>query len=327
MSHILAIDIGGSKIAAALVDEAGRLSHRRQCPTLASQGAEAILGRVIRLAAEVITAAWADGVRPVAVGVGTGGQVDPHDGHIIYATPLLPGWTGLPLKARLEAALGFPVAVDNDVNVAGLGEATWGAGRGLRHLLCLAVGTGIGGAILLDGQLYHGALGAAGALGHISIDAINGRPCNCGGVGCVETYAAGTAIVADWMKLVSLEKARDWLGKMPEKVRVEDLTTFLGREDGAGRSAYQAIHQAGRFLGYAVATLLHAFNPDAVVIGGGVAQVGEPFFSGIRQAVAERAMPSVRGTPILPAALGADAALVGAAVLAQQASLAAHPIP
>lgn len=311
---VLAIDIGGTKIAAALVDRAGRISFRQQCPTNAHEGAEAILRRIVRLVEEVRAAGA--GVTPAGVGVGTGGWVDPQDGHIVYATPLLPGWTGLPLRARLAEALGLSVAVDNDVNVAGLAEATLGAGRGYSPLLCLAVGTGIGGALILDGRVYHGAIGAAGAFGHVSIDALHGRACNCGNLGCVEMYAAGPAMLADWLAEAGETRARAWLGRDLAQASLPDVALLLRRDDEAGQLTRQVVQQAGRHLGYALATLLHALNPAAVVIGGGAAQVGAPFLAGIRQVIAARAMPAYRQTPVLPARFGADAALVGAAVLA-----------
>ena len=321
MSHALAIDIGGTKIAAALVDEAGEMWHRRQRSTPVTQGRDAILAAVRELAREVMALAEERGPGPaMAVGIGTGGQVDPVDGYIVYATPLLPGWTGLRLRDEMASSLGLPVAVDNDVHVMGLGEATHGAGRGRRHLLCLAVGTGIGGAFLVGGELWRGALGGAGLFGHVSIDALSGRRCNCGGVGCVEQYAAGPAIVADWVETVGPDNVRRWLGIDAASVALQDIAALLGRRDEAARSAYEALHQAGRYLGFALASLLHALDPEVVVIGGGVAQVGEPFFSGIQAAVRERAMPSYRDTPILPAALGPDAALIGAAVLAFKAT-------
>lgn len=317
MATTLAIDIGGTKIAAALVDEKGQLSHRRQAMTLAAEGAEAILGRVVMLARAVLADAGG-AAADMLVGVGTGGQVDPESGRIIFATPLLPGWTGLPLRARLAQALGLPVAVANDVHVMGLGEATRGAGRGCRYLLCLAVGTGIGGAVLLDCELYQGAAGAAAGLGHVSIDAIAGRRCNCGGVGCVEMYAAGPAIAADWVAAVGAEAAQRYLAKPPAQIAVQDLAALLARGGPGAETARRALDQAGRYLGYAVTSLLHALNPERVVVGGGVAQVGEAFFAGIRAAVQERALPSVRQTPIVPAALGTDAALIGAAELARR---------
>ena len=321
MNHALAIDIGGTKIAAALVDEAGGMWHRRQRPTPVAQGRDASLAAIRELAAEVVALAQERGPGPaMAVGMGTGGQVDPHDGRIVYATPLLPGWTGLRLRDEIASSLGLPAAVANDVHAMGLGEATHGAGRGYRQLLCLAVGTGIGGAYLADGRLQRGAHGGAGLYGHVSIDALSGRRCTCGGVGCVEAYAAGPAIVADWIESVGSEHVGSWLGIDPSSVTLQDISALVGRKDVADKSAHDALYQAGRYLGFALVSLLHALDPEAVVVGGGVAQVGEPFFSGVREEVRERAMPTFRGTPILPAALGPDAALIGAAVLAFQTS-------
>jgi len=316
MKHALALDIGGTKIAAAIVSETGALIQRTQCPTLPAEGAEAVLGRAIALGRRVMSASPASA--PVAAGVGTGGQVDVADGHIIYATPLLPRWSGLPLRQRLEEAWGLPVQVENDVNAAGLGESTHGAGRGQRHLLCVAVGTGIGGAIVLDGRIYHGATGLAGHLGHLSIDAIRGRRCGCGGIGCVEMYASGPAIEAAWVKQVGPRRTRQWLACEPKEVTVAKIAALAAGADEGSAPARQLLGQAGGYLGQAIASLLNVLDPQLVVIGGGVAQAGEPFFAGIRQAVRERAMPSVQQTPIVPAALGPDAALVGAAMAAFQ---------
>ncbi len=316
MNHALALDIGGTKIAAALVNETGELIQRAQCPTLAHEGAEAVLARAIALGRQVMSAG--PGSAPIAAGVGTGGQVDAGDGHIIYATPLLPGWTGLPLRQLLEEAWRLPVQVENDVNAAGLGEATHGAGQEIRHLLCVAVGTGIGGAIILDGRIYHGATGLAGHLGHLSIDALRGRRCNCGGIGCVEMYASGPAIEAAWRRQVGPERTRQWLACEPAEVSVAQIAA-LAAGAGEGRAkARDLLLGAGKHLGLAIASLLNVLNPELVVVGGGVSQAGEPFLAGIREAVRQRAMPSVRQTPIVAASLGPDAALVGAAVAAFQ---------
>jgi len=316
MRHLLALDIGGTKIAAAIVSETGALVQRAQCATLAAEGAEAVLARAVALGRQVMAASPESA--PVAAGVGTGGQVDAADGHIIYATPLLPGWSGLPLRQRLEEAWQLPVQGENDVNAAGLGEAIHGAGQGLHHLLCVAVGTGIGGAIILDGRIYHGATGLAGHLGHLSIAAIRGRRCNCGGVGCVEMYASGPAIEAAWIKQIGPRRTRQWLCCEPREVTVARIAALAASAEEGSAPARQVLGQAGGYLGQAIASLLNVLNPQLVVVGGGVAQAGAPVFAGIRQAVRERAMPSVQQTPIVPAALGPDAALVGAAMAALQ---------
>lgn len=315
--RVLALDIGGTKIAAAMVDRWGRVSHRHQCATLAHQGGLAVLERVINLAQEVLAGWQAAGHElPVAVGIGTGGQVDPVSGSILSATDVLPAWAGTPLKSAMQSALNLPVAVDNDVNATGIGEATHGAGRGARNLLVVAVGTGIGGAVIIDGQVVHGHSGLAGHVGHVSIDALHGKRCNCGSVGCVEMYASGPAIAATWQGQVDPELSAAWLAKPIDAVRVPDIAE-LAYSGGMGSKAARAVlHQSGRYLGYAIASLLHVLNPERVVVGGGVAQVGEALFAGVREAVHERGMIPVKKTLIVPAALGADAALVGAAELA-----------
>jgi glucokinase len=297
----LGIDVGGTKIAAALVNAEGHLRGLRTVPTLAREGAEAILGRIIALARAVIAESPE---MPTAIGVGTGGQVDLETGEIIFATELLPGWTGLPLARRLREAFGLPVRVANDVHVMALGEATYGAGRGIRYGLYVAVGTGIGGGWVLNGHLYCGHSGLAGSIGHVKVEP-EGRPCTCGGRGCVEQYASGPAIAEHYRQLREL------------------VTTPSGQEvvramNGGDPLAYLAIQEAGHWLGLALASLVNAMGPDAIVIGGGVAAAGEPFFSAIRDSLARHALPSARSTPVIPAALGPQAGVIGAGVLARQ---------
>ncbi len=296
----LGIDIGGTKIAAALVDDAGVPHRWRSIPTLPHEGAERVLQRVITLAREVMAEGPA---RPAAIGVGTGGQVDPATGDVVFATDLLPGWTGLPLTRRLRDALGLPVWADNDVNVMALGEATHGAGRDVRYGLYVAVGTGIGGGWVLDGQLYHGRTGLAGAVGHVKVER-DGRPCTCGGRGCVEQYASGPAIAERYRRLRGLA----------EVPTGRDVVAAMEAGDVLARFAVQ---EAGHWLGFALASLANAMDPDAIVIGGGVAQAGEPFFDAIRAALEAYALPTARTTPIIPAALGPRAGVIGAAVLAR----------
>ncbi len=297
----LGIDVGGTKIAAALIDAEGHLHGLRIVPTLAHEGAEAILGRIVALARAVIAET---SVTPAAVGVGTGGQVDPATGEIVFATELLPGWTGLPLARRLREVLGLPVHVANDVHAMALGEATYGAGRGVRYGLYVAVGTGIGGGWVLDGRLYYGRSGLAGSVGHVKVEP-DGRPCTCGGRGCVEQYASGPAIAGHYRRLRGLAAAPDG----------QEVVAAMGAGDALARFAVQ---EAGRWLGLALASLVHAMEPDAIIIGGGIAAAGEPFFSAIRAGLARHALPSARSTPVIPAALGPRAGVIGAGVLARQ---------
>ncbi len=297
----LGVDVGGTKIAAALIDAEGRPHGLRTVPTLAHEGAEAILGRIVALARAVIAEASR---MPAAVGIGTGGQVDPATGDIVFATELLPGWTGLPLARRLREALGLPVRAANDVHTMALGEVTYGAGRGVRYGLYVAVGTGIGGGWVLDGRLYYGRSGLAGSVGHVKVEP-DGRPCTCGGCGCVEQYASGPAIAGHYRRLRGLAAAPDGQEVVAAMCTGDTLARF-------------AVQEAGRWLGLALASLVNAMEPDAIVIGGGVAAAGEPFFSAIRASLARHALPSARSTPVIPAALGPYAGVIGAGVLARQ---------
>ncbi|MCS7222565.1 MAG: ROK family protein [Anaerolineae bacterium] len=297
----LGVDIGGTKIAAALIDAGGHPHGLHAIPTLAHEGAEAILERVITLARAVIAET---SIMPVAVGVGTGGQVDPAAGEIVFATELLPGWTGLPLARRLREALGLPVYVANDVHAMALGEATYGAGRGVCYGLYVAVGTGIGGGWVLEGRLYHGRSGLAGSVGHVKVEP-NGRPCTCGGRGCVEQYASGPAIAEHYRRLRGLAATPSG----------HEVVISMNAGDPLARLA---IREAGRWLGLALASLVNAMGPDAIVVGGGVAAAGEPFFSAIRTSLAQHVLPSARSTPVIPAALGPHAGVIGAGVLARQ---------
>lgn len=313
---ILAIDIGGTKIAAAVVAPDGQLSYLRHLPTEAQQGAEALIGRVIALIEELRQAAAEAGdPAPLAVGLGTAGFIHPQTGAVAFATAALPGWQGMPVRQRVAQAVGLPVFVDNDAHMMALGEAAFGAGRGYTHLIGLTVGTGIGGGVIIDGRIYYGAEGAAGAAGHIIVDYQRRRRCPCGNYGCLEAYAAAPSIVADFVRAVGKNFIRRELGLEPENVGVKEIAALLqaGHPD-----AWYPIWRAAGFLGLGIATLLNLFNPELVVIGGGVAQIGERYLNEVRRVVYESALPNVAGTPILPAVLGPQANLVGAAELAWQ---------
>ncbi|GAB4514325.1 MAG: ROK family glucokinase [Anaerolineae bacterium] len=303
----LGIDIGGTKVAAALVDPEGRAHYYRTVPTLPQDGPDRLLDRIVALARQVIQEGQAP---PVAVGIGTGGQVNPQTGEILYATDLIPGWAGAPLRVRVEGALGLPTWVINDVHAMALAEAVHGAGRDVRWGLFVAVGTGIGGAWVLNGQLVHGHRGLAGAVGHVKVER-DGRRCTCGGAGCVEQYASGPAIAARYRALRGLEEA-------PSGVEVADAA----RQGDA--LARLAVREAGEWLGFALASLVNAAAPEAIIIGGGVLGFGEMFLDAVRWGLERDALPSAKTTPVLPAALGPAAGVIGAGVLARQRWTAQH---
>ena len=312
---ILVVDIGGTKIAGGLVTPDGQIDLLRRLPTEAQQGGEALVRRIITLLKTLQRGARAKDQEPVAVGMGTAGSIHPQTGAVAFATSALPGWQGIPLRQRVEQALALPTFVDNDVHVMALGEAIDGAGRGCRHLLGLTVGTGVGGGIVIGGGLYHGAQGSAGAAGHLIIDYQGRRRCPCGRYGCLEAYASAPAIAADFIGKVGKRTIRQEFGLDPGNLGVKDIVR-LARQGHP--EATSAIRRGAGFLGIGIASMLNLLNPELVVIGGGVAQIGDLYFSTVRHTVRERAMPHVAQTSIVPALLGPQANLIGAAHLAWQ---------
>ncbi|HVO71088.1 MAG TPA: ROK family protein [Aggregatilineaceae bacterium] len=316
MSITVGIDVGGTKIAAGWTDETGHLAGQQTAPTPAAQGRAAILEQMMAVARAAIAAA----PEPVrAIGVATGGQVDVARGVVMSATGLLPGWSGLNLRAELEAALHLPVAVDNDVKATGLAEVRIGAGRDKRHVLCVAVGTGIGGAIFIDGAIYRGAGGFAGEVGHIPIK-VNGRPCTCGNRGCIEAYASGPALARDFARRAGRARLRSWFGKEPGDITALDVAHALTGDNVEARdSARQAVAATASLLGQVLGGLLNLLNPEIIVLGGGLTSgLGAIFIDSVRAGATQTALPPVRDLRIVPAALGASAGVIGAALVARE---------
>jgi glucokinase len=301
--YALAIDIGGTKIATAVVGGDGALVCRMVTRTPVGQGAEAILSAAIALARQTYAEAWSSGLDVVAAGVGSAGHVDHRRGVITYASATLPGWSGLPLAERLEFSLGLPVVADNDVNAMAFGEHLLGAGRSFSDVLYLTVGTGIGGALIRDHQLWRGATWTAGELGHLLIDWDGGRRCNCGATGHLEAYSAGPAIAGRYRELRGLDEACDLL-----------MVAELAR--GGDVMALDAIREGAQILGTALGGLLSVLDPQALIIGGGVAELGELWWQPLTAALRATPMPGPAGIELHPAALGVDAVLVGAGLLA-----------
>jgi len=313
---VVAIDIGGTKIAAALVTPDGRTHALINLPTEAKQGGEAVMERVQNLVDELIQISIAPGARitPAAVGVGTAGQVALKRGVISFATSALPGWVGMPVKDRLEQACGLPVFVENDANVMALGESAFGAGRGCRHIIGLTVGTGVGGGIIIDGRIYHGAHGIAGGIGHIHIDYRGQRQCPCGRYGCLEAFASTQGIVAEYLQVAAPEVVEN-LGITPDQLGVKQIAALAYAGDA---DAWGAILRGAEYLGVGITTLINLFDPEIVVVGGGIANLGDPYFDRVRTVVRDSVLPSLAETPILPAQLGDQANLIGAACIAWQ---------
>ena len=312
---MIGVDLGGTKIEAALVDDRGAIVNGSRRPTGPERGADGVLADLVALTSDCLAASEA---AVLGVGVGVAGQVDPVAGTVLHAPNL--EWTDVPLRARLEEASGLPVRVINDVQAATYGEWTRGAGRGADDLVCLFVGTGIGGGMVSNGDLSRGCVGTAGELGHMTID-WRGPPCSCRSRGCLEAFASGWAIA---------RRAKEAATERPEEGEVlvalaggaaEDLTAALVAEAAREGDALaeRLVREVGEALGVGVASIVNAFNPCLVILGGGVIE-GIPQLVEIAEAEARRRAleASLRSLRVVKAELGGHAGAVGAALWARR---------
>ncbi|MGN6754809.1 MAG: ROK family protein, partial [Thermomicrobiales bacterium] len=286
---------------------------RQQTPTQPEHGVDAVLDRIAEAVAGVVRATNLSADTPV--GVALPGPVNPRTGYVGLAPNL--GWDDLPIRDLLQEKLQRPVVAGNDVNTAALGEWHYGVGRGTRHLVFLAVGTGLGSGVVVDGTLLVGHEGLATEAGHMVI-ALDGPPCHCGGRGCLEAFVSGWAIELAAQNL--LDSGRPSLLTDLMRQRGERLSGTLITEAAQQGDAVatEVLARAGHALGMAVASLVHLFNPEVVAIGGGVVAAGPLLFDPVRAAVQAHAMAAfTRHLQIVPSALDQDAGLLGAAVLAR----------
>ncbi|MEW6567836.1 MAG: ROK family protein [Chloroflexota bacterium] len=314
MSDLIAVDLGGTSIRVARFSADGPPPLAQvKTPTQASEGPEAVVRRIIQTIERILPA----GATDLRIGVGAPGPLDPRRG-IILEAPNLPGWTNFPLRDMLQQHFGLPVAVGNDANLAALGEWRFGAGRGTQDLLYLTISTGIGGGVITDGRLLIGANGLAAELGHMTVDP-NGPLCGCGLRGHLEAVASGPAIA---------RRARELI----ESGRPSTLTAQIEPDGGLTAEAVgeaarlgdplarEVLAEAGEAIGRHLASLVHAFNPEIIVLGGGVTHVGPLLFEPIERALRAGVLhPAyLQSLRLVPAALGDDAGLIGAMVLESQ---------
>ncbi|MFQ6019308.1 MAG: ROK family protein [Dehalococcoidia bacterium] len=292
-----AIDLGGTKILSLVADAEGNVYGHDKRPTLTADGLEAVLGRMTDSLDAAIAAAGLKRGDLAAAGVGSPGAVDVARG-IVAGAPQLPGWRDVHLRDLMEERLGLPVALENDATAAALGEHTFGGGRGSRHMLYLTVSTGIGGGIIIDGELYLGKSGSAGELGHIILDP-DGPPCPCGTRGHLEAFSSGSAIACRGRELLSRGEAPVLarLAQAEGAVTAEMVYRAAQEGDEACKRAFQ---EAGRYLGIALASFVNIFDPEVILIGGGVAQVGDLLMEPARQQMERLAM----GRPLRDVRLG-----------------------
>lgn len=315
----LAVDLGGTKIIAAAVLPNGKIISRNYCLTLADKGPEAVINRLLSAVNGATTKAKLKTSELTGIGIAAAGILDTEEG-IITTSPNLPNWHDVPLRDILAEELGIVTYLINDASAAALGEHRFGVGKGVNNLVYLTVSTGIGGGIIIDGKLYLGANGCAGELGHMTIEA-HGPQCNCGNFGCLEALASGTAVAREAVRRLSQGETSS-IAELAEG-RLESITAktvALAARQG-DPLACDVVAKAATYLGIGLANLVNTFNPELIVIGGGVSQMGDMLLKPARKVVKERAfhLPS-RTVRIVRARLGGNAGIMGAAayVLEQQ---------
>ena len=312
----LAIDLGGTRTRVALVGRNGEISSKQVSSTLAQRGREDVVARLLATVESVAARARDSlGDSLVGVGVSQAGPTDRESG-VANEPPNLPGWDGFSIKPVLEEMLAISASVANDASLAALAEHVYGAGRGHANMLYMTVSTGIGGGIIIHGKLYTGSQGFAGELGHIIIDR-NGPPCGCGSVGCLEALASGTALA----RMARERLAQGETGRLVEACGgdLEKLDAVMVTEAARDGDplARDLVRQVSANLGVGIVSLVNAFDPEVVVIGGGMSNSLDLFMPGIAAEMDRPPFARLRqGVSIVRSELGDDAGLLGAAALA-----------
>ncbi len=314
MRFVLGVDIGGTNLVVGSVAEDGStVLAAASEPTHAEAGATDVVDRLVELAERAIVATRreAPGAEILGVGVGAPGPLDTKRG-IVLLTPNL-GWVNMPLREIIHDRLGLPAALDNDANCAVLGEWWVGAARGARHAIGITIGTGIGGGLVLDGRLYHGASDVAGEIGHTTIDT-EGRRCKCGNYGCLEAYASGPNIAIRAIEEIeagAVSRLPGYVGG--DLTQITAQTVYLAAQEG-DELALEVVNDTAKFLGVGIGNLLNVFNPEVVVVCGGVTLAGDHLFVPLRREVSRRAFkPAVAACRIVPGELVGTAGVYGAA--------------
>lgn len=308
-NYVVGVDLGGTKISTALSDLEGKIINQTTIPTDAHEGEMPVLNRIINSIEKVVNDSAISYEDIKGIGIGSPGPLDAKQG-IIITTPNLP-FKNFNLVKPISEKFGVPVFLDNDANVAAIGEFMFGAGKGAENIVFFTVSTGVGGGAILNGKVYRGHTSNALEIGHMTV-APHGPRCNCGNVGCVEATSSGTAIA---------KRAHEALSTKVETSlrKYENVTSYeVFVEAAAGDSvAKDIIDDAMNYLGIAVANAVSIFDPEYVIIGGGVSKAGDVVFDTVRKVVDKRCFKSMaESVKIVPAGLGTDAGLIGAVALA-----------
>ena len=314
---VLAIDLGGTKILAAVISRQGQVMARELHLTSAGEGPQAVIDRMLSVVDHLLGVSDMEPPQLHSVSLAAAGAIDFERG-VVTSSPNLPGWQNVPLRDMVKRKYQVKTFLLNDASAAALGEHEFGVGRGISNLIYLTVSTGIGGGIIIDGKLYLGPSGSAGEIGHMTID-VNGPQCSCGNIGCLEVLASGMAIARETVRRIrggERSSLSELLGGKIENITAEQVGMAAQSGDSL---AMEVIHRAASYLGMGMVNLVNIFNPEMIVVGGGVAQMGDLLLDPARRVVETRAfkLPS-KAVSIVPAHLGDEAGVMGAAVFAFQ---------
>lgn len=319
--YVVGVDFGATHLSLLVADLSARIREETEVEINIQEGPETCLGEADKRVRELLAKAGISMAQVLAIGFGVPGPIVTEAGMVV-APPIMPGWDRFPIRDTLEKMWGRPVSVNNDAELGALGEWASGAGRGERNLVYIKVGTGIGAGLLIDGQIFRGATGSAGEIGHLTIDE-NGPLCTCGNHGCLEAVAGGHAIALQAQKSVQSGQRTQLSTIRPvEHITAKDVASAARRGD---LLAQQILGRAGGQIGIAIAGLVNMFNPGMIIIGGGVAQTGDILLEPMRQAVQRRSLPAAtRVVRITTAMLGRRSSSMGAII--QALTLALHQV-
>ena len=315
MAKRIGIDVGGTNVKIALVDDNGKIIYSNSVPTYAKMGYEYTVNNIKQAIKDLMKETNTTPSDIEGIGFDFPGQVDCKTG-VVKLAPNIPGWVNVPIAQMIEDEFHIPTRIDNDVRCAALGELKFGAGRGCEHFICITVGTGIGSGIVINGKVVRGATNAAGELGHIKLQMNGGPICGCGDTGCLEAFASGPAIVAMAQEYIKGGKST----KFREMAAVEggEITPYMvakAAEEG-DPVAKRIFEIVGEYIGIGLTSVINLLNPERVIIGGGVAESGELLLGPIRKTIKERAMVVAgNAVEIVPAQLGNSAGVIGASML------------
>ncbi len=317
LTYYAGIDIGASNIKYGLVDSTGKVIYRDLKPSQVAKGAMPLLHMVTNIAENLLLRAAEDELQIKWLGVGTPGVVDIKTGTVIGISPNIPDWVGTELGPHLKEHLNLPVYVDNDANSMALGELRFGAGRRFNNILCVTVGTGIGGAVIINKELWRGSNFTAGELGHIVID-YNGKKCDCGNSGCLEKYCTGPVMIK-----LAIEKLKNGMTETMNEILSGDIENlnikklFTGAKKG-DELALSIIEQSAKILGAGLSGIVNLLNPEAIIFGGGVIDGGAGYIEIVGAEIRRRSFPTAtENLRIVKAELGNNAGFIGAGLLGE----------